>query len=294
MANITRTASREYSELMWPNAMWRWPTRSGTDSRRRAACFFSFEPTVFSAKMSPPERAPRGSTIAAYDNVVGTAPTSLISKYPVSMTSVRRLLAEPGPTQSEWLIHFCGRKIGAARSPGLDGAIAAMTPGERLYNMLWTKQIRGSAPFGAATPVVCLSECSIEHMKWLIGQRGWQPWGVMFRRQYIYDVGGGPVWYCRTEQYDALSSDLRHWAVRLETEPYRSDWLHEREWRMAAPQLPIPLERTSAEGPDVAVLIGDPSWQPLSVSGELPALWHNSYRGYWDAETGQIISLSGS
>lgn len=31
MANIARAVRHEYSELIWPNAMWRWPTRSGTD-----------------------------------------------------------------------------------------------------------------------------------------------------------------------------------------------------------------------------------------------------------------------
>ncbi len=209
------------------------------------------------------------------------------------MTTSRRLLEEPGPAQSDWLIHFCGRPPGTAQSPALRRDIAAMTTQQRLYNILWTQRLLGSAPFGAATPVVCLSECSMDHMKWLIGQRGWQPWGVMFNRQYIYDIGGGPVWYCRTEQYGALNSDVRHWAVRLETEPARSDWLHEREWRVAAPHLSIPLEWTQGDRPhpQVAVLVGDPSWQPISVSRELPALWTNSYRGYWDASAGQIVSL---
>jgi hypothetical protein len=55
------------------------------------------------------------------------------------------------------------------------------------------------SPFGASDPMVNFSECTREHMEWLIAQRGWAPWGILLRRQDVHDMGGDPVCYARTQ-----------------------------------------------------------------------------------------------
>jgi hypothetical protein len=199
------------------------------------------------------------------------------------------LLEEPGPAQFDWLVHFCGRPSRTGQSGDVAPEIAAMTPHERLLRILWDGEIRGFPAFGTVDPVVCLSECTKEHMEWLIGRRGWAPWGILLRRQDVYDLGGGPVWYSRTEQYAALPEHLKTWAVRLETAPRRSDWLHEREWRLPSARISIPTQ-SDENGWRVGILVGDPTWQPFS-RGDLPELWGSSYQGYWDGTKSEIVSL---
>ncbi len=83
--------------------------------------------------------------------------------------------------------------------------------------------------------------------------------GVVLNRQWVYDIGGGPTWYVRAEQYAHLDDEQRRRATRLETTTVaRSDWLHEREWRIPLPagdepSLPLP------PGAVVAILVGRPA-----------------------------------
>lgn len=169
----------------------------------------------------------------------------------------------PGPAQSAWLIHFCGRPAGTGISSSVPHEITAMTPAERLDNILWQAFIGAFVPYQATKPMVCLSESPWAHLQWLIGTRGFLPWGVFLSRQWVYDVGGAPVWYVRPEQAAGVNPAFQSWTVRLETTPSsRSDWLHEREWRLP------PFEGTGGvsllPGSVMAVLVGDPAWQPSS------------------------------
>ncbi|MFI5734965.1 hypothetical protein ACIA49_32935 [Kribbella sp. NPDC051587] len=181
----------------------------------------------------------------------------------------------------------------------------------RLYSILWQQQLRGFAPFAASTPMVCFSESPPDHLDWLL-QRGWQPWGLVFTRQSVYQVDGGPVWYARSQQHEQLSEPHRSWAVRFDANPYsRSDWLHEREWRAPHPLLHLPA------GSVYAVITGKPGWQPWgsvqrevlidpetgmlvdpshpraypqpTMFTELPPLWAGIRTWHWDAATGRIV-----
>jgi hypothetical protein len=150
--------------------------------------------------------------------------------------------------------------------------------------------------------MVCLSESPLEHLRWLLSNLQWPPWGLLLRRQTVYDLGGGPVWYARTEQLTALPPELRAWAVRFETGAYRSDWLHEREWRIPVPTTTPVLQLPPNSVP--VILVGDPQWQPSGLVPrtvlvdqfpqvvELPELPHSwtaaVERWYWDAEKQQI------
>jgi len=219
-----------------------------------------------------------------------------------------RLLGAAGPAQFEWLIHFCGRPTSSATTPTVPQVIRDMHPSQRLYSILWLQQIFGFAPFGSDTPMVCLSESPWEHLRWLIANRQWPPWGLLLRRQAVYDLGGGPVWYARPEQRDQLPAELDGWAVRFETGANRSDWLHEREWRIpvppADPALRLPLDAVAG------ILVGDPHWTPtppptypvlaedystplLRQMPYPPPLWTAAqHHWYWDAATQQIRPIT--
>jgi len=199
-------------------------------------------------------------------------------------------LGAVGPAQFDWLIHFFGRPPGTGSSPDTAPDVRALTPRQRLHQILWQGQIRGFRQFGAEPATVCFSESPLQHMKWLIQERFWPPWGILLERQVVFDLGGGPVWYVRTDPLAMLSSKLKGWAVRLDAGDRRSDWLHEREWR-------IPLS-TNGEGiviptdPRPTILVGDPSWVPLSEDGQLPPLWDIANRGYWDADNNDFVSVT--
>jgi hypothetical protein len=221
------------------------------------------------------------------------------------------VLGEAGPAQTDLLIHFCGRPFGRQSTPSVPDVVRSMSPETRLYSILWQQQLRGFAPFGADDPMICFSESPPEHLSWLL-RRGWQPWGLVFARQSLYQVGGGPAWYVRSPQYDELSPAHRAWAVRLDANPSRrSDWLHEREWRVPHPWIHLPA------GSVVAVITGHPDWQPWGVvqreilidpttggevdpsfhnavpqlvaSTELPPLWATVQKWHWDIGTGRVM-----
>jgi hypothetical protein len=107
-----------------------------------------------------------------------------------------------------------------------------MSASMRLTSILWQQTLGTVITFSGGSPAACFTEALLPGLGFMIQRRGYQPWGVLFRRQEVYDAGGGPVWHARREQYDLLAQDdrLRSWAVRLEAGS--SDWLEEREWRI--------------------------------------------------------------
>jgi hypothetical protein len=138
---------------------------------------------------------------------------------------------------------------------------------------------------------------------------------LIFRRQYIYDLGGGPVWTVRTPQFHSLDHEQKPWAVRLDTSPEsRSDWLFEREWRVPLNETDPTLPLSAANV--VGILIGDAYWRPSTrdewtgyyisgATGEMvgpddphaaedlrptqPALWTEvAGRIVWDQHTGEF------
>lgn len=182
------------------------------------------------------------------------------------------IFQERGPAQSNWLCHFCGRTPGAQASDTLDPAVLAMTPQERLASILWDGALRGSVPFGAVNPMVCLSESPPDHLTWLLRTREFPGWGLLVTRAWCYGQGGSPVWYARQDRFDEMQEAWhagRNWAVRLN--PGSSDWQHEREWRMptSAPDFVVRLQPDDIK----AILVEDHSWQPWRDSEE----WTGNY-----------------
>ena len=166
------------------------------------------------------------------------------------------------PGQADTLVHFCGRG-----RPSASPEVATLAAPDRLEWILGEHRIRAFPPFvspefGTAQPVVCFSESDSGGVEAILRFAGWEAWGIVVRRQWAWNSGGGPVWYARDDIYrgamSSLTATARSWVVR--TEPQNSDWLHEREWR-----IPCAAERPFVRlGEDalVAILVADPSWEP--------------------------------
>lgn len=219
-----------------------------------------------------------------------------------------------GPAQSEFLFHFTGRNGG--RSAWVPQHIQSMSPQERLNAILGEGKFRVFAPFGAARPdepgasgmpCLCLSECSPDHMAHLVADRGFSPWGLVYRREDVHQHGGGAVAYLPEGAHDALRwSGLGHWAVRTEQE---STWMHEREWRVPFPGGEAEVQRVEA------ILVADAAWRPARVPTgqwvegstgipvpplspeaieleDYPRLWRDSKIWVWDQQRKDLIKYA--
>ncbi|WP_144300397.1 hypothetical protein [Stackebrandtia nassauensis] len=168
-----------------------------------------------------------------------------------------------------------------------------LTAEERLESILWEERVRGFATFSRldGPRMVCFSEAPLLHLNWFFQDKKWPQWGLIFSRQQVYDVGGGPVWHLRGTEIDRLNPELRHWAVRLEVGPARrSDWLHEREWRIPLPD--------GSEAISLTTFTPDRSEESLPLALKLEAIliatadWQPSER-WEDVETGHFLNEGG-
>ena len=151
----------------------------------------------------------------------------------------------------------------------------------------------------------------VEHLHWLLHDQAFPQWALLFTREWVYQAGGGPVWYTRKAQHRTLTAEQRNWAVRLEG--YTSDWLHEREWRV--PVIPGFTGLQITAGIVKAVLTGEPTWAPwrrvleptgylidmddtpgldgvapeLAPQWRLPALWERIPAFLWDRPNRRFV-----
>jgi len=112
---------------------------------------------------------------------------------------------------------------------------------ERLMSILEERKIFDSPmPFLPLQPrAVCFTECIWDGLASLSDQ--YSPYGIVFSKRMIFDLGGGPALYVRG---DAMAVDGNQIPVRLHPfiAPFDPDaaikpgvpldWLHEREWRL--------------------------------------------------------------
>ncbi len=176
----------------------------------------------------------------------------------VSTPPLRRPLH---PGQADTLVHFCGR---GRYTTAAD--VADLTADGRLDSILREGALRAYPPYGSSSPVVCFSESDTGGVEAMLSVAGWEPWGVIVSRDWVWRQGGGPVWYVRDEVRallePRLDERLRSWLVR--TEPQSSDWLHEREWRVPCTD-PSRMSLPLAGGALVAILVGDGEWEPSPI-----------------------------
>jgi len=130
--------------------------------------------------------------------------------------------------------------------------------------------------------MVCFTESTQAGLDYLISERQYPPWGIVFRKEAIWTAGGGPVWYARQEQWNYLPPAFKSWAVR--TEPGSVQWLHEREWRVPGTGR-IPSFRF--EPSDVHAVISDrfdwPGGPPDGEGGWVVPLWAEGIQfWYWN------------
>lgn len=233
------------------------------------------------------------------DGSIMTQPTPLVQ---VAPSARPRLKPVEHPDLSAVLTHFCDR---ARPQGGIPAEITSMAASQRLASILWESRLRAFVTYSGGDPAVCLTEATVYGLNFLIGRRYYQPWGLVFDRQSVYDAGGGPVWYARPDEYYSvrqISSRVQSWLVRLEP---GSDWLEEQEWRIpvsaaAAPEPALQLQALRL----VALVVGDQTWAPTrddwslspmtggSVFGPtVPGLLAGIPRWWWDASAGQLYQL---
>lgn len=190
--------------------------------------------------------------------------------------SAARLRSLEHPDLWDYVVHLVGRP--GRRSWSLDPAVAAMTAEARVASILRLERINASRPFGAAQDVVCLTESTPAGLAYLIGERGYAPWGLVFSKELVFNAGGAPVLYVRGDEWDELRHlppRVRARAVKLD--PGQSEWLHEREWRVPGTGHP-PAFRFRRQ--DVhAVIVGSLDWPP----GE-PDYRYDPLDESWDVE----------
>lgn len=165
------------------------------------------------------------------------------------------------PDLSDYVVHLTGR---ARPRPDLDGQIRAMTAEERLRSILYDREIRAFTTFYAASPVVCFTESTVAGLTYLIAEHHYEPWGLVFDKQVVWDAGAGPALYVRGDEWHAaqqMEEALRARAVRYE--PGRHEWVQEREWRLPVPPpgTGFRFERSQVH----AMLVADFGWPPDEV-----------------------------
>jgi hypothetical protein len=130
-----------------------------------------------------------------------------------------------------------------------------MTAEARLIAILRERHIRAFPPFsiGVDDPVVCFSEVTLDGLHYLTAgpHRRYEPYGLAFAKQTVFDRGGGPALYVRGDEWDdvtQLPTGLRARVTRFwpgaDPDPGESLpghlqgpslWSHEREWRTIDP-----------------------------------------------------------
>ena len=81
------------------------------------------------------------------------------------------------PDLSALLTHFCsrGRPLGAGVPPD----VHAMSASDRLRSILWEQRLRAFVTYSGGDPAVCITEATLAGLQFLIGKRGYQPWGLV-------------------------------------------------------------------------------------------------------------------
>ena len=165
------------------------------------------------------------------------------------------LLNPDHPELSQHLVHLTGRSRG---TNAVDPGIRQMTAEQRLAAILQSGTLRAFPPYGGSSPVVSFSECGADGTAYMISDMGFEPWGIIVPRQFVYDAGGNPVMHVRPEHSDLSSwpEPLRSLAVRLEAGS--SDWLGEREWRVPCASAQPGL---SIAGAVSGIIVAEPHWK---------------------------------
>jgi hypothetical protein len=184
------------------------------------------------------------------------------------------------------LLHFTGR---TRRSDDQPPDFAIGTPQERLARILQSGWLRASRTYGTVGPVLCFSELSSAALSALLatglnGRGPYPPWGLVFYRQTLAQMGAGPVWYMRDLEYEMTNSLPPQLADRrVRSNPGgMPDWMGEREWRLCWGNLPYDQYGVQlAPGMLFATIVGTAGWRPWTESSQCPPWLWNAQRWLW-------------
>jgi hypothetical protein len=99
-----------------------------------------------------------------------------------------------------------------------------------------TKLKRSSVPTVSLSAVPLLELLSRRRFQRHLGRWDWEPYGLCFRRELIQDLGGQPVIYIPSDQYEALDEPKRPFfqpkRLALDASTKEHDWEEEQEWRI--------------------------------------------------------------
>ncbi|HEU4747510.1 MAG TPA: hypothetical protein VFS56_03350 [Gemmatimonadaceae bacterium] len=129
--------------------------------------------------------------------------------------------------------------------------------------------IGGKAMIRGGYRCVCFTEAPFDQLRaglsWSISRynksenRRFQPYGILFGKGYLFDIGGRPVIYQSHDEYDALPEALRYRHVKYEPNANPPvDFTWEREWRLHTDELRLDPEnctvlvQTDAEREEMA------------------------------------------
>jgi hypothetical protein len=153
---------------------------------------------------------------------------------------------------SEYVAHFAKDTspwaAGRADAPAVVGTIAPLSARERLVQILSDRTIRATPMPYTGRPAVAFTECVwsslLEHAE------TYSRCGIGFKKSFLFQHGGGPVFYMRQDLYRAqrdtginddvwpfLTPFVPEYASDEHVEEFwdgrpRTDYTHEREWRV--------------------------------------------------------------
>lgn len=170
------------------------------------------------------------------------------------------------PDLPDTLVHFTGRPRG--RKERRD--FPPTTPEQRLASILHRGALRGAPDFWSDAPVICCSEATKEARRAMlrdgVGRGRYAPWGLVLDRRQLECAGARPALPVSREELNQMKAALPprtyNRCVVYEPNPARgrSDWLHEREWRICFEDgdsmLPVTPQLV------VGVIVGTQGWMP--------------------------------
>lgn len=117
---------------------------------------------------------------------------------------------------------------------------------DRIVSILVDQNLKGSNnDIRGGYKCVCFSEAPISSIGLILANGHedirYSPYGLIFPKEYLFEVGARPVIYQPNSDYDLLPDDLKYRHVRFElfSDKKKNDFTWEREWRIKTENLPI-------------------------------------------------------
>ena len=170
------------------------------------------------------------------------------------------------PDLSEYLVHFTGRP---RPREDLNEKVAAMSAEDRLKSILQDRTVWAMKTFYAILPVVCFTESTKSGLEYMIAGAGFEPWGIVFHRETVFEQGGGPVFHLRGDEWhhrEDMPARLQSRIIKFAPDEH-VEWVEEREWRIPYDEgeTGFTFDPEQVE----AVIVGERGWPPSVPTMEM-------------------------